>query len=430
MEMTRLVTEADINAKLAELKGKVPSVVINDLREKLIARKENLTYEQLEKIIQKVLETYGNQVTKYEQLSKRVDELGHRLTELSAQLSRLVETLETAKFDVHEKKAEAVSKKVEEVHKKIGKLEEILKEESPEEGGEISEKLEELHRKVEELAEKVGEKSAVEKLEKAKEKLEELQAKLEAGEEVSEEEIESAEKAVIEAQEEAEEQEVEKAGEEKPEVEEVSKVTEEQKPEEVEALEEKVEEIIGEIPEEEGKVETEEALPEKGGVSEVSVEEVPPVHEKEEEKGGVGMAEKLQIPEDIANLLFEEEPRKARLEKLPDDIISTMIALKWLGFLIDRVGIQNLERVLEFYYEIGWISEEVLNQLLRYAKGTRPHHRDPEWKPAEKLTVQDHLISLLFIERLRGLKINRNVLDKLEREIKMLEKTLDEFYGI
>ncbi|WP_297496076.1 FlaD/FlaE family flagellar protein, partial [Thermococcus sp.] len=53
-----------------------------------------------------------------------------------------------------------------------------------------------------------------------------------------------------------------------------------------------------------------------------------------------------------------------------------------------------------------------------------------EWKPAEKLTVQDHLISLLFIERLRGLKINRNVLDKLEREIKMLEKTLDEFYGI
>ncbi|WP_367883340.1 FlaD/FlaE family flagellar protein [Thermococcus peptonophilus] len=55
-----------------------------------------------------------------------------------------------------------------------------------------------------------------------------------------------------------------------------------------------------------------------------------------------------------------------------------MIALKWLGFLIDRVGIQNLERVLEFYYEIGWISEEVLNQLLNYARGgTRPHHRDP-----------------------------------------------------
>ncbi|WP_297481265.1 FlaD/FlaE family flagellar protein, partial [Thermococcus sp.] len=175
-----------------------------------------------------------------------------------------------------------------------------------------------------------------------------------------------------------------------------------------------------------------EIAPEVSEVGEVSIEEVPAheVVEEKKEEGGVDMSEKLQIPEDIASLLFEEEPKKARLEKLPEDIVSTMIALKWLGFLIDRVGIQNLERVLEFYYEIGWISEEVLNQLLRYAKGTRPHHRDPEWKPAEKLTVQDHLISLLFIERLRGLKINRNVLDKLEREIKMLEKTLDEFYGI
>ncbi|AGT34270.1 hypothetical protein OCC_13935 [Thermococcus litoralis DSM 5473] len=149
------------------------------------------------------------------------------------------------------------------------------------------------------------------------------------------------------------------------------------------------------------------------------------------EGGEVEMSEKkFEVPEDIASLLFAEEPKKARLETLPEDIVSTMIALKWLGFLIDRVGIQNLESVLEFYYDIGWISERVLNALLRYAKGTRPHHRDPEWKPSEKLTVQDHLISLLFIERLRGLRITRDVLDKLEREVKILEKTLDEFYGV
>ncbi len=206
----------------------------------------------------------------------------------------------------------------------------------------------------------------------------------------------------------------------------------------MEEAQEALEEVSSELPEEVLAEEIEVApgeVDKAEEVSEVSLKEVP-AHEVESiekiktEEGGVEMAEKIQIPEDIANLLFEEEPKKARLEKLPEDIVSTMIALKWLGFLIDRVGIQNLERVLEFYYEIGWISEEVLNQLLRYAKGTRPHHRDPEWKPAEKLTVQDHLISLLFIERLRGLKINRNVLDKLEREIKMLEKTLDEFYGI
>jgi len=37
MEGVGYITEADINAKLSELKGKVPSVVINDLREKLIS---------------------------------------------------------------------------------------------------------------------------------------------------------------------------------------------------------------------------------------------------------------------------------------------------------------------------------------------------------------------------------------------------------
>lgn len=448
MAIGSLITEADINAKLAELKGKVPTVVINDLREKLMTRRDNLTYEQLEKIVQKVLETYGSQATKYEHLSKRVDELGNRLTELSLQLSRLVETLESAKFDVHEKKAEKVSQKVDEVHEKIEKLEELLEDEEKEEiPEELTEKLGELNEKVEEIAEKIEAQTAVEKLEEAQEKLEEIQAKVEAGEEIGDEELAAVEGAVTEAPAEAElagevegveeaavSEKVEEA-EEIPLTEEVG--IEEAIPEEVEVLPEGLEEVetVEEAPEgtpQEEIVGEVKVVPEV--TEEVSIEGVPAHEVKpediEKEEGGVKMAEKIQIPEDIANLLFEEEPRNFRLEKLPEDIVSTMIALKWLGFLIDRVGIQNLERVLEFYYEIGWISEEVLNQLLRYAKGTRPHHRDPEWKPAEKLTVQDHLISLLFIERLRGLKINRNVLDKLEREIKVLEKTLDEFYGI
>ncbi|ALM75358.1 FlaD/FlaE family flagellar protein [Thermococcus barophilus] len=412
MEEVRLVTEADINAKLSELKGKVPTVVINDLREKLLAKKDTLTYEQLERIIQRVLDAYGSQATKYEQISKRVDELGQRLSELSAQLSRLIESLEEKKFEIHEKKAEKVEEKIEKVKEKLEKIEEKIEEGGEEVPSEIieelPEKIEELHEKVEEIAEKIEE-----------EKPEE--AKVEAVEEVGVEEISKPEEIKPEEV-------TEEVKEEIPIIEEVPK--EEVKPEE-EFVEEKVEEEekveVVEAPEEIEKVEEAEEVKTEEKV------EVPAHEEVKEEKmeGGVEMAEeKLSLPPDIANLLFAEEPKKARLEKIPEDIVSTMIALKWLGFLIDRVGIQNLERILEFYYEIGWISENVLNTLLRYAKGTRPHHRDPEWKPAEKLTVQDHLVSLLFIERLRGLRITRDVLDKLERELKMLEKTLDEFYGV
>lgn len=360
------ITEADINAKLSELRGKVPSVVINDLREKLMAKRDNLTYDQLEKIIQRVLDIYGSQSAKYEQISKRVDELGNRLGELSAQLSRLVESLEEAKFNIHEKRAELLEEKAENIKEKIEILDEKL--EGSEEDKKVAEVLEEIPEKIEELEEKI------------------------------EQVVEKPEEGKIE-----------------------EKAPEDIKPEEV-----AIEEVNEEIPAREEVVEIEE-LPQE------EVEKIETVESPEGvvEGGEVEMAEKkFEVPEDIASLLFAEEPKKARLEALPEDIVSTMIALKWLGFLIDRVGIQNLESVLEFYYDIGWISEKVLNTLLRYAKGTRPHHRDPEWKPSEKLTVQDHLISLLFIERLRGLRITRDVLDKLEREVKILEKTLDEFYGV
>jgi len=359
MEGVGYITEADINAKLSELKGKVPSVVINDLREKLISRMDRFTHDQLEQIIQKVLSTYGNQATKYEQISKRVDELGSRLSELSSQLSRLVESLEEAKFSIHEKRAEVLEEKVENIKDKLESLDEEL--ESSEEEKKVIEVLEEIPEKIEELQEKI---------EKVVEKPE-----------IKEEEMEGEEGGLDEV------------------------------PPHADVIE------IKEEPQQEVEIER--------------MEDVETSNEGFGEGGEIKMAEgKFEVSEDIASLLFAEEPRKARLETLPEDIVSTMIALKWLGFLIDRVGIQNLESVLEFYYNIGWISEKVLNTLLRYAKGTRPHHRDPEWKPSEKLTVQDHLISLLFIERLKGLRITRDVLDKLEREVKILEKTLDEFYGV
>lgn len=147
----------------------------------------------------------------------------------------------------------------------------------------------------------------------------------------------------------------------------------------------------------------------------------------EEEKD---MGEEFKIPQDIRDVLTVQQAGRARLERLPDDMMSTMIALKWLGFLIDKAGIQNLENVLEFYYRIGWISENVLNTLLTYANGTKPHYREPNWRPEDKLTIQDHLISLLFIERLRGGKVTREVLDSIEREIKMMNRVLEQVYGV
>jgi|Deesub1362B_J571_1020462.scaffolds.fasta_scaffold00339_3 flagellar protein FlaD len=277
-----MITELEIDNKLKKLQGKVPTVLINDLREKLIAKMDLLEPEQVDRIIEKVMEKYASQVDRLIKLDKRIEEIGKHLEELSKNL-------------LQEKKEQWIKNQV-------------------------------------------------------------IQENAKAVEKISNEYLHASETSL------------------------------------------------------------------DGGyaansVNESLMEETP-------------MEEQLNIPKDIGLILFDRSSKKYRLEKLPDDMISTMTALKWLGFLMERVGVQNLENVLEYYYELGWISEEVLNDLLKYAKGTKPYHREPDWKPADKLTIQDHVISLLFIERLRGTRVSREILDILEREMKLITKAIEEFYGV
>ncbi|WP_461866134.1 FlaD/FlaE family flagellar protein [Thermococcus sp.] len=266
-----MITEIEIDERLKKLKGKVPNVLIDDLREKLLNKKDILSPEQVDKIIERVIQTYSSQLTRLINLDRRVEEIGKYLEEIRSLLLEKKGTPNTSVSTAHPQEAEP------------------------------------------------------------------------SAPELIESEVEAVEK--------------------------------------------------------EGKA------MEKGF-------EIPPE-----------IKESLIVPHTPSN-------GRARLEKIPQDMASTLIALKWLGFLIDRVGMQNLEQVLEFYYEIGWISEDVLNTMLKYANGTKPHHREPNWRPEDKLTIQDHLISLLFIERLRGVRITREVLDSIEREMKVINRVLEEVYGV
>lgn len=266
-----MITEIEIEERLKKLRGKLPNVLIEDLREKLLSKMDILTPEQVDKIIERILQTYSGQVERLTKLDKRVEEIGKYIEEIRSYLI--------------EKKS---------MSKDQATLEEIAVEEKPS----------------------------------------------------------------------------------------------------------------------------------------PNYEEINITNSKKVEKEEDAMGRNFEIPQEIRDVLVVSSNGKAKLEKIPQDMTSTMVALKWLGFLIDRVGMQNLENVLEFYYEIGWISENVLNTLLKYANGTKPHHREPNWRPDDKLTIQDHLISLLFIERLRGVRITREILDSIEREMKVINRILEEVYGV
>ncbi len=117
-----------------------------------------------------------------------------------------------------------------------------------------------------------------------------------------------------------------------------------------------------------------------------------------------------------------------KLEKVGDDVVSLVIALRWLEFLLDNYGPENTLDVLDYYENLGWISSTVKEQMTRFTKMTGMLGPVQEYKI--KPTIQDHVITMLFIEKLNGEEVNRELIETLEREFRSLKKGVDELYGI
>ncbi len=120
--------------------------------------------------------------------------------------------------------------------------------------------------------------------------------------------------------------------------------------------------------------------------------------------------------------------RKAKLETLGDDVVSLMVALRWLEFLLDNYGPENTMDVLDYYESIGWISQSVKEQMIKFTKMTGLISPVQEYKV--KPSIQDHIVTMLFIEKLNGGEITRDLIEALERDFRMLKKGVDELYGI
>jgi flagellar protein FlaD len=115
-----------------------------------------------------------------------------------------------------------------------------------------------------------------------------------------------------------------------------------------------------------------------------------------------------------------------RLENLRADPTSVVVLLNWIEFLMERVGRNNLMDALDYYVDIGWISEDVRAEIMAYARGIDYYVEKPTWR----LLPEDHTKSLLFIERLCGRKIDRNMLSSIDREMSKVKHGLEELYGI
>ena len=98
--------------------------------------------------------------------------------------------------------------------------------------------------------------------------------------------------------------------------------------------------------------------------------------------------------------------------------------------MIERVGYDGLEDVLDYYVDVGWISEDVMFTVLKYAKGIKLYHENSDWRPVGFMSVKDHITSLMLIEALRTGKFDRDALLSVEREIHKIKKEIAELHGV
>ncbi|WP_423793319.1 FlaD/FlaE family flagellar protein [Methanocaldococcus indicus] len=128
----------------------------------------------------------------------------------------------------------------------------------------------------------------------------------------------------------------------------------------------------------------------------------------------------------MTHILAVHKP--AKLEDIPDTPEGIILTFKWLEYLAEKVGVENVPDILEFYYMLGWIGEKALTKLLKYLKGIRIDEEVID--SSGKLNIADHVLSILIIERLNGKSISTDLLDKLEWELRKIRKGAEQLYGL
>lgn len=135
--------------------------------------------------------------------------------------------------------------------------------------------------------------------------------------------------------------------------------------------------------------------------------------------------------------LVSQQPPQSKytplLQSIGTDYRSSLLAMRWIEYLLDKVDLNELPQVLEYYRRINWISNEVKADILWKIKGIKIEKKPtkPETKDGWRLSIDDHLKTLMFIEMLRGTQLDKQTLEELEREMEKLKKsTLEDFYGL
>lgn len=88
------------------------------------------------------------------------------------------------------------------------------------------------------------------------------------------------------------------------------------------------------------------------------------------------------------------------LETVPDQYAARLTLFEWLQFALDRVGSKETLDSLEYYVDIGWLSESAADELREHV---RVFQDGATKEPRRSFETADHLVSLVYIARLASM---------------------------
>jgi flagellar protein FlaD len=116
------------------------------------------------------------------------------------------------------------------------------------------------------------------------------------------------------------------------------------------------------------------------------------------------------------------------LTEVPSDPESIVVLMKWLQYLIDKCGRDNLSNILDYYVDIGWLSQDAKISLIDYSHGIQEEKkRDETGKSVTDLPSRDHIQSLIYIQKLKGIQLDRHFIDRIDGELTRITKKLDNY---
>jgi len=138
------------------------------------------------------------------------------------------------------------------------------------------------------------------------------------------------------------------------------------------------------------------------------------------------------------------------LNEINYDYRTVILVMRWIEFMFERVTRDRISALLDYYKDVGWVSERVKSQIMAYARGEVQNilKFEPEEEPMDevlgspkqptdykkvsdwRLSADDHLKSLLFVTKIANIQVNKDTFNSLEEDIKIFTRDLESYHGV